>query len=46
MAEDVEKQKAKELAKKEPTKKGDVLEEIKIEAERVSKAKRVKKEKV
>jgi len=39
IAEDVEKQKAKEAAKKEPAKKGDVLEEIKREEERLSKTK-------
>ncbi len=45
MAEDVEKEKAKEAAKKEPVKKGDVVEEIKKEEERVSKAKHAKKPK-
>ena len=39
MAEDMEKEKAKELAKKEPAKKGDVIDEIKKEEKRLSEAK-------
>jgi small subunit ribosomal protein S2 len=45
MAEDVEKQKAKEMAKKEPVKKGDVVDEIKKEEKRVAEVKRAKKPK-
>jgi small subunit ribosomal protein S2 len=45
IAEDVEKQKTKELAKKEEVKKGDVVEEIQKEEKRLSEEKRAKKTK-